>query len=92
MKKLSEHNSNASSTTEIALEKPLSDSQGFLDGINNAFGIIEFALDGTILWANDNYLKIMGYRFDEIIGKNHSILFFLIERALLNTKTYGKIL
>lgn len=35
--------------------------------------VIEFALDGTILQANDNFLQAMGYRLDEIQGKHHSL-------------------
>lgn len=35
--------------------------------------IIEFAPDGTILTANPNFLKTMGYALDEIRGKHHGI-------------------
>lgn len=35
--------------------------------------MIEFAMDGTILTANDNFLSAMGYRLDEIKGKHHSL-------------------
>ncbi|WP_303635870.1 methyl-accepting chemotaxis protein [Stenotrophomonas tuberculopleuritidis] len=35
--------------------------------------VIEFALDGTILQANDNFLQALGYRLDEIQGKHHSL-------------------
>ncbi|WP_048858529.1 PAS domain-containing protein, partial [Acidiphilium multivorum] len=32
-----------------------------------------FALDGTILEANDNFLRVMGYARDEIVGRKHSM-------------------
>jgi methyl-accepting chemotaxis protein len=35
--------------------------------------MIEFSLDGTILSANENFLKTMGYTLGEIIGKHHAI-------------------
>ena len=35
--------------------------------------VIEFALDGTILQANDNFLQAMGYRLEEIQGRHHSL-------------------
>jgi len=35
--------------------------------------VIEFALDGTILTANDNFLAVMGYGLEEIAGKHHSM-------------------
>ncbi|KKB11023.1 chemotaxis protein [Devosia geojensis] len=33
--------------------------------------VIEFALDGTILTANDNFLAAMDYALEEIVGKHH---------------------
>ena len=35
--------------------------------------MIEFNLDGTIIIANDNFLKAMGYSLGEIQGKHHSM-------------------
>ncbi len=35
--------------------------------------VIEFALDGTILQANDNFLQAVSYRLDEIQGQHHSL-------------------
>jgi methyl-accepting chemotaxis protein len=35
--------------------------------------MIEFKLDGTIVWANENFLKSVGYRLEEIRGKHHSL-------------------
>lgn len=36
--------------------------------------IAEFALDGTILWANDNFLTVIGYRLDDIVDRHHRML------------------
>ncbi len=35
--------------------------------------VIEFALDGTILTANDHFLAVTGYRLDEIVGQHHRL-------------------
>ena len=35
--------------------------------------VIEFALDGTVLWANDLFLTAMGYELSEIVGQHHRI-------------------
>ncbi|MBA0449957.1 methyl-accepting chemotaxis protein [Stenotrophomonas maltophilia] len=35
--------------------------------------VIEFALDGTILKANDNFLQAVGYRLEDIQGRHHSL-------------------
>jgi len=39
--------------------------------ITKSQAVVEFALDGTILTANDNFLRLMGYTLDEIRGKHH---------------------
>ena len=42
-----------------------------VEAITRGTTIVELALDGTILGANENYLKAMGYRLEEVQGKNH---------------------
>ncbi len=44
-----------------------------LDAINRVLGRIEFDLNGIILSANQNFLEIVGYQFNEIVGKHHSM-------------------
>jgi methyl-accepting chemotaxis protein len=44
-----------------------------LDAISRTQALIEFDLDGTIRSANENFLRVMGYRLDEVRGKHHSI-------------------
>jgi methyl-accepting chemotaxis protein len=41
--------------------------------IGRSQAVIEFQLDGTILAANENFLKVMGYRADEVQGRHHRI-------------------
>ncbi len=47
--------------------------QGKLDAIQRSQAVIEFDLDGNILWANPNFLNAVGYDLDEITGKHHRI-------------------
>ena len=35
--------------------------------------IIEFDLDGTVVSANENFLRIFGYEADEVVGKHHRV-------------------
>lgn len=44
-----------------------------VDALDRSMARIEFALDGTILDANENFLWLMGYTLDEIRGRPHSI-------------------
>ncbi len=41
--------------------------------LNRVQAIIEFKLDGTVITANENFLRIFGYELDEIVGKHHRI-------------------
>lgn len=41
--------------------------------ISRSQAIIEFDVDGNIMGANENFLKLMGYSTAELVGKNHSI-------------------
>jgi PAS domain S-box-containing protein len=45
-----------------------------MNAINRSNAVIEFDLDGNIYFANDLFLKTMGYNSqDELVGKHHSI-------------------
>src|SRR5205814_7047158 len=46
---------------------------GLVAAIGRAQAVIEFEMDGTIVTANDNFLKALGYTLAEIQGKHHSM-------------------
>ncbi|MBD8890600.1 methyl-accepting chemotaxis protein [Roseibium litorale] len=48
-------------------------SELILDAFSRSQAIIEFKLDGTIVDANENFLKLLGYKLEEIKGKSHRI-------------------
>ncbi len=48
-------------------------NQAKLDAITRAMAVIEFSPDGTVIDANDNFLKVLGYRLDEVKGKAHRL-------------------
>jgi PAS domain S-box-containing protein len=47
--------------------------EGMVQAINRAQAVIEFDLNGTVITANENFLRIFGYDLDEIRGKHHRI-------------------
>jgi methyl-accepting chemotaxis protein len=51
----------------------LQDLRGQVAAIGKSNATIEFALDGTILTANDNFLNALGYSLAEIQGKHHGM-------------------
>jgi methyl-accepting chemotaxis protein len=61
------------------------DYQGEIAAINKSQATIEFKMDGTIVTANDNFLKTMGYTLDEVKGKNHSMF---VDEAYRNSGEY----
>ncbi|QDP23269.1 methyl-accepting chemotaxis protein [Bradyrhizobium cosmicum] len=53
--------------------KSYSDAQARIEAFGRSQAMIEFDMDGTIVTANENFLKALGYALDEIRGKHHSI-------------------
>jgi methyl-accepting chemotaxis protein len=49
------------------------DHEGQLAAISKSQAVIEFDLKGNILTANENFLKTLGYRLEEIKGRHHSM-------------------
>ena len=49
------------------------DAQAKLQSISISLAIIEFDVNGIITTVNDNFLKVMGYRLDEVVGQHHKI-------------------
>lgn len=57
-----------------------------MDAINKSNAVIEFNLDGTIIFANELFLNTLGYEHkDEIVGKHHSLF---VEDGVKDTKEY----
>lgn len=51
-----------------------------LDALDRSQAVIEFALDGTILTANGNFLSTVGYTLAEIQGRHHGMFVAPTER------------
>ncbi|HET7865224.1 MAG TPA: PAS domain S-box protein [Burkholderiaceae bacterium] len=60
--------------TDITTQKLRNaDFEGQLAAVSKAQAVIEFKLDGTVLHANENFLRALGYTLDEVRGKHHSM-------------------
>jgi methyl-accepting chemotaxis protein len=60
--------------TDVTAQKVRSaDYEGQINAIHKSQAVIEFNLDGTIIVANENFLKTVGYSLSEIAGKHHSL-------------------
>ena len=56
------------------------DTTALLAALDRSQAVIEFALDGTILAANGNFLALLGYSLAEIEGRHHSMFVDAAER------------
>lgn len=50
---------------------PSNDALAIIEALNRVQAVIEFAVDGTILTANPNFLATVGYQLDEVVGRHH---------------------
>lgn len=50
------------------------DNEARYQAISNSQLLIEFDIDGNILWANENYLRCFGYAEDQIVGQPRTFL------------------
>ncbi len=48
--------------------------EGKIAAIHRSQAVIEFDLQGNVLWANDNFLDMTGYALDELRGRHHSLM------------------
>jgi len=52
----------------------LASLRGQLAALNKGFAAIECQPDGTLLTANENFLRLMGYELTELQGQRHELL------------------
>ena len=74
--------------TDVTRQKLINaDYQGQIAAISKAQAVIEFNMDGTVITANDNFLRALGYTLDEIKGKHHSLF---VEEAYRQSSDYAQ--
>jgi len=60
------HSSDLTRTIETSREH-----ESLIKALMRSTAVIEFALDGTVLTANERFLATLGYRLEQIRGKHH---------------------
>jgi len=63
----------------------ITDLEAVVTAIQRSQAVIEFNLDGTIITANDNFLKTLGYSLSEIQGRKHSLF---VDSAYASSSDY----
>ena len=56
-----------------------------IKAINRSMATIEFNRQGEVVSANENFLAVMGYRLEEIVGKHHRLF---CERSEIESPDY----
>jgi methyl-accepting chemotaxis protein len=60
--------------TDVTQQKMVSaDYAGQIAAVDKSQAVIQFNMDGTVITANDNFLRALGYTLDEIKGRHHSM-------------------
>ncbi|RME65464.1 MAG: PAS domain S-box protein, partial [Alphaproteobacteria bacterium] len=72
---------------ETQSESQTASAEQVLAALSRSQALIEFAPDGTIIDANDNFLDIMGYTLAEIKGRHHRLF---AEPDYANSAEYEK--
>lgn len=64
---------NSEPSTDNQHEAELREAQQILTAISSTQAQVEFKTDGTIVSANQNFLSLMGYTLEEVVGKHHAM-------------------
>lgn len=64
------------------------DARAQIEALHKSQAVIEFNLNGKILYANQNFCKALGYELAEIIGRHHSIFVAAEEAGSLEYKAF----
>jgi methyl-accepting chemotaxis protein len=72
-------------TEKLVLEAANVDYAGQIAAIGKSQAVIEYKMDGTVVTANDNFLRAVGYSLDEVKGRAHSMF---VDEAYRQTADY----
>ncbi len=61
------------------------EEKAYLQAIDQNYAVISFSPDGTILFANKNFLNALGYSLNEVVGNHHKMF---CDSELTNSEEY----
>lgn len=72
----------------LPFRKVPTEQEYLAEAIKRSHAVLELKMDGTIITANENFLKLSNYSLDKIQGKHHSML---VEPALRDSHEYREL-
>jgi PAS domain S-box-containing protein len=60
--------------TQEEMQRSQSETESTLVAIHSSLAVVDYNTDGTIAKANSNFLEILGYSQDEVLGEHHRLL------------------
>lgn len=58
-------------TTNTRRSATLSDQEAILAALESSLAMIQFNLEGQVIWVNEHFAQTMGYSTEEMIGMSH---------------------
>lgn len=67
--------------TQEEMQRSQSETESTLVAIHSSLAVVDYNTDGTIAKANSNFLDILGYSQDDVLGEHHRLLVSKDEKA-----------
>jgi len=76
--------------TQEEMQRGQSEAENTMEAINQSVAMAEFDPEGKITNVNENFLDMMGYYKDELMGENHRILVHKDDKASEDYKQFWR--
>ncbi|MGO4344432.1 methyl-accepting chemotaxis protein [Paenibacillus sp. MCAF9] len=76
------------SNTVLHMTTQVLDKRAVLTAIEQSLAMIEFDVQGKVLWANENFAQAMGYHYTEMPGMQHKQF---CSQQFVNSTAYAKL-
>jgi methyl-accepting chemotaxis protein len=76
-------------TEAVRLEAEIAAQKAFVAAVTRSQAVIEFDLDGNVISANQNFLRVMGYGAGEVEGRHHRTF---VDPTYANSREYADFL
>jgi PAS domain S-box-containing protein len=76
--------------TQEEMQRTQAETESTLNAIHSSLAVVEYNPDGTIIKTNGNFLELVGYTQDEIVGEHHRLFVSKEEKASEEYRQFWK--